>query len=280
MIIDGHAHACGRFLTAESIINTLNSNGVDKVILAPGELNSKFEYSLPNIAALFPHSNVVKVTNYLTRFVMKLSGKVKDIPLGNEHVYDLTQKTNGRVIQFIWITTRINNPSDYLDKKRILWGFKGVKLHQCWEKSSVDSDFFKEVAWWAEKNDLPLFIHLYNDSEVFKIIEYKKNHPELKLIVAHLFGLALFIKENFKDKNLYFDTSPFQLISNKRFIDAIHFAGADNVIFGTDTPYGGKDNIRQSIERIKKFEISKHDKDLILGGNMQKLLKLQGSNAS
>jgi len=195
MIIDGHSHACGRFLTADRIIETLDSKGIDKVILVPGVLNSKVEYSLPNIAALFSHYNVVKLTNYLTKFVMKLSGKVKDIPMGNEHVYDLTQKTNGQVIQFIWVTTRIIQPYDYLDKKRLVWGFKGVKLHQCGEKSSVDSDFFREVALWAEKNDLPLFIHLSDDSEVAKIIGYKKNHPELKLIVAHLFGLAVFVKE-------------------------------------------------------------------------------------
>ena len=95
MIVDGHSHACGRFLTPDSILNSLDSNGVDK----------------------------------------------------------------------------------------------------------------------AEKNDLPLFIHLYSDSEVVKIIEYKKKHLDLNLIIAHLFGLELFIKQNFKDENLYFDTSTLQLIS-------------------------------------------------------------------
>ncbi|MFC2123427.1 hypothetical protein ACFLU5_01345, partial [Bacteroidota bacterium] len=80
MIIDGHSHACGKFLTAESIVKALDNNGVDKVVLVPGELNSKSEYSLPDIAAIFPKYNVVKVTNYLTKFVMKLTGKVKDIP--------------------------------------------------------------------------------------------------------------------------------------------------------------------------------------------------------
>jgi predicted TIM-barrel fold metal-dependent hydrolase len=160
MIIDGHSHACGRFLTPDSIISTLDINGVDIVILVPGELNSKSEYSLPDIASIFPRNNVVKITNYLTKFVMKLTGKVKEIPLGNEHVYELTQKTKGRVIQFIWITTQIKNPSDYLNKKRKHWDFKGVKLHQCWESFSVDSDFFREVALWAENNRLPLFIHL------------------------------------------------------------------------------------------------------------------------
>ena len=176
MIIDGHSHACGRFLTSDGIINTLNTNGVDKVILLPGELNSKSEYSLPDIASIFPRGNVVKATNYLTKFVIKLTGKVKDIPIGNEYVYELTKNTDGKVIQFIWITTQINSPSNYLDNKRKAWNFKGVKLHQCWENFSVDSDFFREVAFWAENNDLPLFIHLYSDSEVAKIIEYKKKH--------------------------------------------------------------------------------------------------------
>ena len=40
MIIDGHSHACGKYLTAEGIIKTLDENGVDKVVLVPGELNN------------------------------------------------------------------------------------------------------------------------------------------------------------------------------------------------------------------------------------------------
>lgn len=48
MIIDGHSHACGKFLTAESIVRTLDKNGVDRVVLVPGELNSRSEYTLPN----------------------------------------------------------------------------------------------------------------------------------------------------------------------------------------------------------------------------------------
>jgi hypothetical protein len=274
MIIDGHSHACGRFLTPESIINNLDSNGVDKVILVPGELNSKSEYSLPDIASLFPKCNVVKVTNYLTKFVMKLTGKIKEIPFGNENVFELTKKTNGRVIQFIWITTQINSPSEYLNEKRKNWNFKGVKLHQCWENFSVNSDFFREVALWTENNGLPLFIHLYSDTEVDKIIEYKKKHLKLNLIIAHLFGLELFIKQNFKDENLYFDASTLHLISNIRLMNAINFVGADKIIYGTDTPYGCKDNIKKNLNRITNLEISSFAKELILGENMRRLLKI------
>ena len=92
--------------------------------------------------------------------------------------------------------------------------------------------------------------------------------------MAHLFGLELFIAENFKDENLYFDTSTIQLISDYRFKKAIDFVGADKVLFGTDTPYGAKDNIQRNINRIKSLEISRGDKDLILGLNMKRLLNL------
>ena len=273
MIIDGHAHAAGVYIKPESIIENLDKFGVDKVILVPGELESTKNYSLLNLAKLFPLYNVVKVTNLITKFVIRIIGAVKQVPKGNEHVYNLTQSTNGRVIQFIWITQQVNNPTEYLNEKLTKWNFKGVKLHQCWEDYSVDSDFFRTIAVWSEKKDLPLFIHLYSDNDVKHLIEYKKEHPKLKLIVAHLFGLELFIKNSFKDSNLYFDTSTLQLTSTKRFMDAIKFVGAANITFGTDTPYG-KNNLKKNISRIKSLEISDNEKKLILGENMRKLLKI------
>jgi len=70
---------------------------------------------------------------------------------------------------------------------------------------------------------------------------------------------------------MYFDISPFELISQKRLMNAINFVGADKVVFGTDTPYGGKNGIRTSIQRIKNIGISNSDKNLILGENMKRL---------
>jgi len=273
MIIDGHAHACGDFLTPENIIKKLDESGVDKVVLVPGEIGSSKNYSIPNLAKMFPSKNVVKVTNYLTKFVIKITGATKQIPKGNEFVYDLTNKTNGRVIQFIWITRQIESPVEYLNKKFVDWKFKGVKLHQCWESYSINSEFFRNIAEWSEKNDVPMFIHLYSDSDVKEIIEYKKKHRNLKLIIAHLFGIELFIKDDFKDGNLYFDSSTLQITSTKRLMKTIRFVGAGNVTMGTDTPYG-KENLEKNINRIKGLNISKEEKDQILGGNMKALLKL------
>jgi len=278
MIIDGHAHACGGYLTPEKIIKTLDNSGADKVILVPGEPNSEAEYYLLDLASLFPNLNVVKATNFLTRIVIRLSGMLDHIPKGNEYVHELRLKTNDRVVQFIWITTHIQNPIGYLENKLADWNFSGVKLHQCWDNFSIDSKFFIEIANWTEKNDLPLFIHLNTDSEVKKIIKYKRNHPNLKLIIAHLFGLELFINENLSPKNLYFDTSSPQLVSKKRLIKAIRHFGPNNLILGSDNPYG-LNNLKKNIDRISGLDITDQDKKQILGENLLPIISKITTNA-
>lgn len=277
MIIDGHAHACGVYLTSENITRTLNNSGTDKVILVPGELNSSAEYYLPNLAALFPDRNVVKATNLLTKIVVKLSGMIEHIQQGNEYVHALSLR-NDRVIQFIWITTRFQNPVDYLNEKFTAWHFSGIKLHQCWDNFTIDSRFFNEIADWTEKKALPLFIHLYTDAEVKKIIEYKIDHPNLKLIIAHLFGLELFIKEKHKLKNLFFDISSPPLISKKRLVLAIKSFGSQSLILGSDNPYG-KNNLKKNIDRVLSLDISDQDKISLLGDNLVQLLPINSTNA-
>lgn len=273
MIIDGHAHACGDYLTPEKITQTLLENGTDKVVLVPGELDSNKTYPFPNVAKYFPNRNVTKFFNQLTRFVVTITNAKKDLKKGNAFVYSLVKSLPEKVIQFYLLTDDNNDISNVLTSKHKEQGFKGLKIHHCWFPILIDSDSFVQIADWATENDMPIFIHLLSDKEVCKLIEYKKTHPKLKLIVAHLFGLELFIKSGLKDENLYYDISTFQVTSDKRVLKAIDFFGSDKIIMGSDTPYG-KGNLRNNIDRIKNLDISTEEKDLILGENIRKLLKI------
>ena len=273
MVIDGHAHACGDYLTPERIKQTLLKNGTDKVVLVPGELNSNKVYSFPNVAKWFPNRNVTKFFNQLTRFVFKITNVKEDLKKGNDFVHSLVKSLPEKVIQFYLLTDENKDISNVLSLKHKELGFKGLKIHHCWFPILIDSDLFAKVADWATENEMPIFIHLLSDKEVDKLIEYKKTHPKLKLIVAHLFGLEIFIKQGFKDPNLYFDISTYQVTSDKRVLKAIDFVGADKIILGSDTPYG-KSNLQKNIARIRKLDISENEKDLILGENMKRLLDI------
>lgn len=56
MVIDGHAHACGDFLTVESIKKKLDELRVDKVILVPGEPGSDKNQDLPKNTYFEPYA--------------------------------------------------------------------------------------------------------------------------------------------------------------------------------------------------------------------------------
>lgn len=273
MIIDGHAHACGEYLTPERISQTLFENDTDKVVLVPGELDSNTTYPFPNVAKYFPNRNVTKFFNRLIRLVFKITNAKKDLKMGNAFVHSLVKSLPEKVIQFYLLTDDDHDIYNVLTTKHKEQGFKGLKIHHCWFPILIDSDFFAKIADWATENEMPIFIHLLSDKEVYKLIEVKKTNPKLKLIVAHLFGLEIFIKLNFKDENLYFDISTFQVTSDKRVLKAIDFVGADKIIIGSDTPYG-KRNLQKNIERLKRLDISDNQKDLILGENMRRLLNL------
>jgi predicted TIM-barrel fold metal-dependent hydrolase len=91
------------------------------------------------------------------------------------------------------------------------------------------------------------------------------------LIIAHLFGLELFIKENLTWENLYFDLSSSYLVSTKRLMKALNLFGVEHLLLGSDTPYG-KNNLQKNIDRINRLDIPDNDKKLILGENLSRLL--------
>lgn len=273
MIIDEHAHACGDYLTPEKILEHLAKSNVDKVVLVPGELNSEKTYTFPNIAKLLPELNVTKFFNYLTKAAISLTNARKDFIAGNAYVYELVKALPDRVIQFYLVSNVYDNITQELDDKYSKWKFKGLKFHQCWFPISIKSKIFIETAAWATEKDLPIFIHLFSDSEVKMLIEHKKNNPKSILIIAHLFGLEIFIKSGIKFENLYFDISTYQVTSDKRVLKAIKYFGSDKILMGSDTPYG-KNNLQKNMDRVSNLPISLEEKEMILGENTRKLLKI------
>lgn len=273
MIIDSHAHTCGTFLHSKNIISELDKNQIEKAILVPGEFKSDKDYSLPNIAKLFPSRDVVRITNIITKHVIKLTKKINDIEKGNEYVYSLVEQYPERLIQFYWCVLNSSELINNLHKNYKSWGFKGLKVHQCWERFSYKSEIFNEIANFARENNLPIFVHSYSKKDVHELIEYVSKNPTTKIIVGHLFGLEQFIDSGLEYSNVYFEISTPQLISKRRLTMAINHFGANKILFGSDVPYG-KNNQKLNIDRIRSLEISEVEKENIFGKNIKEILNL------
>ncbi len=273
MIIDGHAHACGEFLHAENVVRILDANRVDKIILVPGEMNSEKNYSLPELAKLFPARDVVAWTNAMTKLAISLTGAARHISDGNRYVHSFVQAYPDRIIQFYWVMLHRPNILQEIEAQYNEWHFHGIKFHQCWEAFTIRSALFEAAADFATRNRLPIFIHVGSKQEAIALIDFIRRHPQTRIIVGHLFGLELYIQSGLSFENVYFEISSPQLISLPRLKNALRHFGARKIVLGSDIPYG-KDNLRLNIERVRALPISDEEKDLILGENLHNLLGL------
>lgn len=271
IIVDSHAHACGEYLSEDSIRQKLQRAGCDRIILTPGQYGSRTTYTLKNKTLRDPFADVVSGNNRVNRVFMKLMGTIKEIPKGNEYVYKLAGSMPDIVYQSYWIT---KDNAGRLDEDYERMKFVSVKLHQCWEDFRIEDGYFTKVSLWAENRGIPLFIHVYSKDEIRKLIGHIKHHPELKVVIGHLFCIEDFLVLP-KDviSNVYFDLSNSYFVSKERFLLGVNVLGADHFLLGSDTPYG-KNALENTIEMIRKSGISASDIDRICGLNAVRLYDL------
>jgi len=100
-------------------------------------------------------------------------------------------------------------------------------------------------------------------------------HPQTNFVLAHCIDVDVMAKLPRLD-NLFFDTSPPDLVSVRQIRTALDHAGADHVLLGSDTPYG-RDNLRRNIEKMRRLGgLTEADRDRVLGGNLHALLHSPG----
>ncbi|HYF83484.1 MAG TPA: amidohydrolase family protein [Clostridia bacterium] len=270
MIIDGHAHACGEYYNIESILRVLDSNNTDKVVLCPGEANSKKTYGLPLLSEKFPNKDFIFVVNRIIGFITKINGAAKHINEHNRYVYELFQMCPDKIIQSYWVNPLDNDCLTKLKDDYAKYNFKIIKLHQCWHKFDISNENSTKIIEWAFEQSIPIFIHISTKKQVQAFIQTANKYYNNTFIVAHLIGFED-IYEHVKNSNIYYEVSPPQLIPINKLKIAISKVGAERLILGSDTPYG-KNNLRINIDCINSLDISEHEKDLIKGQNMYKLL--------
>lgn len=152
--------------------------------------------------------------------------------------------------------------------------FDAVKFHQCWEKFDIEDEFFVKTVEWASEKELPVFVHVRNLLQIEKMIQFICQHPKAIMIIGHLYGMELFLREDKQHfENTYFDLSNFYFVSKERTMLANKHFGADHLLLGSDTPYG-KNSLENTIRQISELELSPPEKERILGLNMARLLKL------
>jgi len=273
MIIDGHAHQGGEYEDLDTILATLDIAGVDKVVLTPPGSRGQKSMALPEIGSKIPGSGLNFAVNRLIRATTAKKSNWDYIEKGNEDVFEIANRSGGRVMQFLWVNPLKENVVEEAAEKFELWKYKGIKLHQGCHPFEIKSSYFNDLAEFAATKGIPLFIHLYSRKEVLDFISISSSYNTI-FILGHLIGLDLFIE--YKEKtgeNIFFDISCPSLVSAERISLAVQAFGAEKIVMGSDTPYG-KNNIGKMISRLGSLNLSNRDRELISGGNLKRILNI------
>lgn len=172
--------------------------------------------------------------------------------------------------------------------------FKGVKVHPDYHGFDMASpQMIKFLDRVAEQVDLMLF-HVScmpgtGFADAVRVAEFAKRHPKTNFIMAHMAGI--FQNGNYpyfpnlqgcenvaamKLDNVYIDTAHYLMyVYPGVMAKMVKIVGAEHIVFGTDVPLQGPMQMRFAIETIQSLDIPEMDKEKILYGNAQRILRLK-----
>lgn len=171
-------------------------------------------------------------------------------------------------------------------KERLRWikkqGLKGIKLHPDYQGTYFNDIRYKRILSYATELDLIIVTHAGADplcpndvhctpqmaAEV--IAEVK---PE-KLILAHMGGnqMAEEVERHLIGKPVYFDTAyVMDKLEKEQFVRMVRNHGADNVLFASDSPWGGQ---KEYVAYFQNLLFSETEKRQIGYENAKRLLNL------
>lgn len=204
-----------------------------------------------------------------------------DFREGNQNLYQLMRRYPDRIIGYCTISSaRYGQEAlDEIDRCANDYGMRGLKIYSFSVPGthdpfiSVDDEWMYPLIEKATEYQMVILAHS-NAEEIGHLAEL---FPQAILLMAHMgntahargdWHKAIAVAKRYP--NIYLDTSTsstdFDCIET-----AVEVLGAERIIFGSDWPLFSHEF---ALARITSTSLTQGEKDLILGGNLRRLLAL------
>lgn len=177
-------------------------------------------------------------------------------------------------------------------------GLKGVKLHPVYQ--DVDFDDVRTLRILDRCGELGLVVLTHAGFDIGfpgkvncspeMVLNAVQQVGPVKLVLAHMGGWRDWeqVEKLLPGTGVYLDTSfslgemaplgdgyygpgDLELLGDEQFVRMVRAFGANRILFGTDSPWGGQ---REALAKFNSLPLTQVEKSAILGGNAQKLLDL------
>ncbi len=207
-------------------------------------------------------------------FVTELTALFYNMSEGNDALAGQIARHPDRLIGYVSVPTpRLNNRAvDEVRRGYEKYGYRGLKIYSHPEASIAEPGTYPLLEAAAEYG-MPILAHTTPDE-----CDHLMTHvPQARLLMAHMGGhpyafgdwhRAVAVAK--KHPNLLIDTASSQ-IDNGMLEHAVAELGPEKILFGTDMPLLDP---HTQLAKITGANISAQAKQLILGGNLVRLLGL------
>lgn len=190
-----------------------------------------------------------------------------------------SQFMEGKLISFGAI-----HPENDNVKEKLRWikeqGFKGVKLHSDYQGQYFNDIKCKRLLSYASEYDLSVVVHAGQDpfspEDIHcppkMIAEVIDEVQPTRLILAHMGGNTMYddVERYLVGRDVYFDTSyVLDKMPKDTFLRLVRMHGADKILFGSDSPWGGQ---KEFVKCFNEMPLTEEERTLISEKNARKIL--------
>jgi predicted TIM-barrel fold metal-dependent hydrolase len=159
-------------------------------------------------------------------------------------------------------------------------GFKGMKIHPAQEQCNMDDEEVYPFLEVAQRYQAPVTVHTQlavRGCEPWRLVPLAEDFPGITFLLAHLGGEGGFVQtmqSAYLAKavpNIVLETSTTVTDPYATFLGPAEILGADRVVLGSDAPLH---DVALNLLKLDLLEMEPEHRRLILGGNMQRILRL------
>ena len=181
------------------------------------------------------------------------------------------------LIPFAFINPKERDTREQLERMLGKERFRGLKLHPFADGYHLNNfkivDPLFEV---CQQYGVPIICHGLADNAyntVYAFAEMADRFPKVNLVMAHggfMWARKEAVRASKVRPNLFIETT---CLYPDGIAEGIEEIGAEKYIFGSDAPWG---DFEVDILKIKKAARRDKDLEMVLGGNLARLLRLEG----
>lgn len=250
MIIDAHAHISNTdYGNLQIYLAQMKESRIDQGILVPGGM-----------------LDVRRMTEYVTG-----RAKPQSLEPDNELIHECCKKYSTKFRGFICLNPHDPEALQKLESG-LRKGFRGLKLSPLTHEFSFGSKTISDFAACCGDYGYPVYSHVVYSpgASTFRLVALAKQFPKTNFILGHM-GFGPADPEGLEAAatldNFYLETSTGNYLHLR---ESVKRAGPRKMIFGSEFPLS---HPWVELQKILILKLGEHDRDLILGENIQALLK-------